>query len=231
MTDTNFYLGRVYDPAKRSVENQPVTYDPNDLTTHAVVTGMTGSGKTGLCISLLEEAALKGIPAIIIDPKGDLTNLLLHFPNLAPQDFQPWIDTEQARRFGKTIEQVATETADTWRKGLNEWGLGEQDILKLKNSVRFAIYTPGSDSGIPVSVLSSLEAPNVPWDENREVLREKIASTVTALLGLVGYDDIDPLRSREHMLLSNIFENAWKQDKGVDFKELILQIQTPPFDK
>jgi DNA helicase HerA-like ATPase len=121
MTDSNFYLGRVYDPAKRSVENKQVTYNPNDLTTHAVVTGMTGSGKTGLCISLLEEAALKGIPAIIIDPKGDLTNLLLHFPDLAPQDFQPWIDAEQARRSEKTVEQVATETADTWRKGLNEW--------------------------------------------------------------------------------------------------------------
>jgi hypothetical protein len=231
MTDSNFYLGRVYDPAKRSVENKQVTYNPNDLTTHAVVTGMTGSGKTGLCISLLEEAALKGIPAIIIDPKGDLTNLLLHFPDLAPQDFQPWIDAEQARRSEKTVEQVATETADTWRKGLNEWGLGEKDILRLKNSVQFAIYTPGSDSGIPVSVLSSLAAPNVPWDENREVLREKITSTVTALLGLVGYEDVDPLRSREHMLLSNIFETAWKQEKGVDFNELILQIQTPPFDK
>ena len=180
---------------------------------------------------MLEEAALKGIPAIIIDPKGDLTNLLLHFPDLDPQDFLPWIDAEQARRSGKKEEQVAAETAETWRKGLGEWGLGGQDILRLKNSAQFAVYTPGSDSGIPVSVLSSLAAPEIPWNENREVLREKIASTVTALLGLVGYDDIDPLRSREHMLLSNIFENAWKLGKNVNFKELILQTQTPPFDK
>jgi hypothetical protein len=231
MTDSNFYLGRAYDPIKQTVSNTQVTYDPADLTTHAVVTGMTGSGKTGLCISLLEEAALKGIPAIIIDPKGDLTNLLLHFPDLAPQDFQPWIDTEQARRSGKTIEQASMETSLTWRNGLNEWGITPERVLALKNAAQFAIYTPGSDSGIPVSVLSSLAAPEIPWNENREVLREKIASTVTALLGLVGYDDIDPLRSREHILLANIFENAWSKGKSVDLTELILQTQTPPFDK
>jgi len=231
MTDSNFYLGRAYDPIKQSLTNTQVTYDPADLTTHAVVTGMTGSGKTGLCVALLEEAALKGIPAIIIDPKGDLTNLLLHFPELAPQDFQPWLDPEQARRAGKTIEQTAMETALSWRNGLNEWGITSERLLALKNAAQFAIYTPGSDSGIPVSVLSSLAAPGLSWNENREALREKISSTVTALLGLVGYDDIDPLRSREHILLANIFENAWSKGKDVDLTELILQTQTPPFDK
>ena len=229
MTDSNFYLGRAYDPVIKTVSSEQLIYDPADLTTHAVVTGMTGSGKTGLCISLLEEAALKGIPAIIIDPKGDLTNLLLHFPDLAPQDFQPWIDAEQARRSGKTIEQVATETAMTFREGLSEWGITQERLLALKNSAQFAVYTPGSNSGIPVSVLSSLAAPNIPWDENREVLREKIASTVTALLGLVGYDDVDPLHSREHILLANLFENAWSNGKDVELTELILQTQTPPF--
>jgi hypothetical protein len=231
MPDSNFYLGRAYDPIKQTVSTTQVTYDPADLTTHAVVTGMTGSGKTGLCISLLEEAALMGIPAIIIDPKGDLTNLLLHFPDLAPQDFQPWIDAEQARRSGKTMEQASMEASLNWRNGLNEWGITQERVLALKNAAQFAIYTPGSDSGIPVSVLSSLAAPEIPWAENREVLREKIASTVTALLGLVGFDDIDPLRSREHILLANIFENAWSQGKSVDLTELILQTQTPPFDK
>ena len=231
MTDSNFYLGRAYDPIKQTVTNQQVTYDPADLTTHAVVTGMTGSGKTGLCVTLLEEAALKGIPAIIIDPKGDLTNLLLHFPDLAPQDFQPWVDAEQARRSGKTIEQTSMETALSWRNGLNEWGITQERLLALKNSAQFAIFTPGSDSGIPVSVLSSLAAPEIPWNENREVLREKISSTVTALLGLVGYEDIDPLRSREHILLANLFENAWSIGKDVELTELILQTQTPPFDK
>jgi hypothetical protein len=231
MTDSNFYIGRAYDPAKQTITIKQVTYDPADLTTHAVVTGMTGSGKTGLCVTLLEEAALQGIPAIIIDPKGDLTNLLLHFPDLAPQDFQPWIDSDLARRAGKTLEQVATEAATSWRNGLKEWGIPQERVLALKNAAQFAIYTPGSDSGIPVSVLSSLVAPGLSWNENREVLREKISSTATALLGLVGFEDIDPIRSREHILLSNIFENAWSQGKDVDLTELILQTQTPPFEK
>ena len=231
MTDSHFYLGRAYDPAKQALTPDQVTYDPADLTTHAVVTGMTGSGKTGLCVAMLEEAALKGLPAIIIDPKGDLTNLLLHFPDLAPQDFQPWVDAEQARRSGKTAEQAAMEVSLTWRNGLQEWGISQDRVLALKNAAQFAIFTPGSDAGIPVSVLSSLVAPELPWSENREILREKITSTVTALLGLVGYDDIDPLRSREHILLANLFENAWSKGQSVDLTELILQTQSPPFDK
>jgi len=231
MTDSNFYLGRAYDPIQQTVTEKEVTYDPADLTTHAVVTGMTGSGKTGLCVVLLEEAALKGIPAIIIDPKGDLTNLSLHFPDLAPQDFQTWIDADLARRAGKSVEQVATDAATSWREGLKEWGIPREKILALKNAAQFAVFTPGSDAGLPVSVLSSLAAPEISWNENREVLREKIISTVTALLGLVGYTDIDPLRSREHILLSNIFENEWSQGRNIELAELIIQVQNPPFEK
>src|SRR5512142_1351969 len=133
MTDSNFYLGRAYDPIAQAVTEERMEYDSADLTTHAVVTGMTGSGKTGLCIALLEEAALKGVPAIIIDPKGDLTNLLLHFPDLAPQDFQPWIDSDLARRAGQSLEQVATNAAMSWREGLKEWGIPQERILALKN--------------------------------------------------------------------------------------------------
>jgi len=228
MTDSNFYLGRAYDSAKQITTDQQIHYDAADLTTHAVVTGMTGSGKTGLCITLLEEAALKGIPAIIIDPKGDLTNLLLHFPDLAPQDFQPWIDDDLARRVKKTPDQVAAETAEVWRNGLGGWGIDAERLRALKNAAQFAIFTPGSSSGISVSVLSSLAAPNLPWQDNREILRERISSTVTALLGLVGYEDIDPIRSREHILLSNIFEDSWSQNKDVVFNELVVQVQNPP---
>ncbi len=148
MIDKELYLGRMYDPAGKQTSDKAFTYDPADLTTHAVVTGMTGSGKTGLCITLLEEAALQGIPALIIDPKGDLTNLLLHFPNLAPQDFQPWIDPEMARRAGKSLDQAASEAAGFWRKGLEQWGIGTDRLLALKNAVQFAIYTPGSDAGL-----------------------------------------------------------------------------------
>lgn len=231
MPETNFYLGKHFDPKTAKLTDKVLEYESADLTTHAVVTGMTGSGKTGLCIGLLEEAALQGIPAIMIDPKGDLTNLLLHFPELLPQDFHPWIDPEVARRADVTLEQAAEEAANSWRKGIDEWGMDQARIMDLKNAVDFAIYTPGSDAGIPVSVLSSLAAPNLDWESNREVLRERISSTVTALLGLVGMNDLDPIRSREHILLSNIFETHWSNKQDIELEELILQIQNPPFDK
>ena len=230
MTD-KFYLGKLFDSVQNKLTDQPLQYDPADLTTHALVTGMTGSGKTGLCNALMEEAALQGVPAILIDPKGDLTNLLLHFPELAPQDFQPWLDPELARHSGETLEQASNAAALAWRNGLAEWGISHARMLALKNAAEFAIYTPGSDSGIPVSVLSSLAAPGLDWASNREILGERISSTVTAILGLVGFDGIDPIRSREHILLSNIFQSAWSQNKSLDLTELILQIQTPPFDK
>ena len=230
MTD-KFYLGQLFNSIQGIVTDQPLQYDPADLTTHAVVTGMTGSGKTGLCIALMEEAALQGVPAILIDPKGDLTNLLLHFPELAPQDFQPWLDPELARRAGKSIEQASNDASLAWRNGLAEWGIPHERMLALKNAAEFAIYTPGSDAGIPVSILSSLAAPGLDWAGNREILGERISSTVTAILGLVGFDNMDPIRSREHILLSNIFQSAWSQNKSLDLTELILQIQTPPFDK
>ncbi|MCS7011418.1 MAG: DUF87 domain-containing protein, partial [Anaerolineales bacterium] len=225
------YLGRLYDLNQGKVTNQPLLYDPDNLTTHAVVMGMTGSGKTGLCIGLLEEAVLQGIPAIVIDPKGDLTNLLLHFPDLAPHDFQPWLDPEAVRRQGKTLEQAAVETAQTWREGLISWGIGLDRVQALKKAAQFAVFTPGSDAGIPVSVLASLSAPSPQGPSSREALTERINSTVTALLGLVGFNEIDPLSSREHILLANIFQAAWSQNRPLDLAELIVQIQNPPFEK
>jgi len=227
MIDTNgkFYLGK--DPK----DDQLVLYSPDDLTTHAVVVGMTGSGKTGLCIGLLEEAALQNIPAIMIDPKGDITNALLHFPDLLPSDFQPWVNPDQARRAGQTLEQAAQEAADSWRAGLEKWDIGPERIQALKNAAHFAIYTPGSDAGIPISILASLKAPPIPWEGNQEILREKISGTVTALLGLVGMTDVDPVRSREHILLANIFEQAWSRNKDLDLGELVMQTQNPPFEK
>ncbi len=230
MSDSQFYLGRQFDLSNQSTSEKGFLYDPADLTTHAVVTGMTGSGKTGLCMVMLEEAALQEIPALIIDPKGDLTNLLLHFPALAPQDFKPWIDPELARRSGKSLEQAAQDASIAWQGGLQKWGISPERIRALKNAAQFAIYTPGSDAGLSVSILSSLKAPEIPWENNREVLRERIASTVTALLGLVGLENLDPLSSREHILLSNILETAWSKGKSLDLTELILQTQSPPFD-
>ncbi len=233
MIDTNgkFYLGRVVDTQTHERTDQPLLYDSDDLVTHAVVVGMTGSGKTGLCLDLLEEAALNNVPAIMIDPKGDITNALMHFPDLAPADFQPWINANQARREGKTVAEAAEETAVLWRNGLAEWGIPPERIQRLQGSAQFAIYTPGSDAGLPVSILASLKAPEIPWQENRELLREKISGTVTALLGLVGFKNIDPVRMREHILLANIFEHAWSQGQDLDLASLIMQTQAPPFTK
>ncbi len=226
-----FFIGRIFDAKTGKAAPEAVNYDPADLTTHAVITGMTGSGKTGLCVTLLEEAALQGIPAIIIDPKGDLTNLLLHFPDLLPSDFQPWLDPDSVRRSGKTLETAAGETAATWKNGLADWGLGRDQLLALQNSVAFAIFTPGSTSGRQVDILSSFQAPEIPWDENAEILREKISSQVTALLGLVGINNVDPLKSREHILLSNIIETAWSKGSPLNLTDLILQTQKPPFER
>jgi len=224
-SDGKFYLGKFKETG------EPLLYDPADLTTHAVVVGMTGSGKTGLCLGLLEEAALDRIPAIMIDPKGDITNALLHFPDLLPADFQPWINPDEARREGKTVEQAAIDAAMAWKEGLASWEIGPERLQRLKDSAEFTVYTPGSDAGVPVSILASLKAPSIPWEANAEILREQIGGTVTALLGLVGMQDVDPLRSREHILLANIFENAWSRGVDLDMGELILQVQTPPFDK
>ena len=226
-----FYLGRHVDPSTQEVTDQPLFYDPDDLMTHAAVVGMTGSGKTGLCLDLLEEAALNNIPALMIDPKGDITNALLHFPDLAPIDFEPWINATAAQREGKTVAEVATKTADLWRNGLASWDIGPERLQTLKDSAQFSIYTPGSDAGLPLSILASLKAPDLPWSGNEEHLRDQIGSTVTAVLGLVGLKDIDPVRSREHILLANIFEHNWSQGKDLDLAELILQTQSPPFEK
>jgi hypothetical protein len=224
-TRGKFYIGKDV----KSKEN--LLYDPDDLTTHAVVVGMTGSGKTGLCIDILEEAALQNVPALMIDPKGDITNTLLHFPQLLPEDFKPWVNPDEARKYGKTLDQAAADAAALWKKGLAGHDIGPDRIQALADSADFAIYTPGSDAGIPVNILASFKAPQISWDENKEILQERISGTVTALLNLVGVTDIDPVRSREHILLSNIFMKSWRDGADLDLGELILQTQNPPIQK
>ena len=225
-----FYLGREYDLAARRPTDSLVLYDSKDLVTHAVCVGMTGSGKTGLCIAILEEAAIDSIPAIVIDPKGDLTNLLLTFPDLRPEDFRPWINEDDARQKGFSPEQFAQQQAEMWTKGLADWGQDGERIRRLKAAADFTIYTPGSNAGTPVSILKSFAAPEQAIRDDNELFRERIATTATSLLGLLGVD-ADPIQSREHILLSTIFGNAWQRETDLDLAALIQQIQQPPVTK
>ncbi len=225
-----FYLGAEYDLASGTRQDSPVVYDARDLTTHAVCVGMTGSGKTGLCIGLLEEAALDRVPAILIDPKGDITNLLLQFPDLSPADFRPWINVDDARRKGQSDEEYAQATAENWRNGLADWGIEPQRLREVLETVDYTIFTPGSDAGVPISILGSLAAPQIDFDSDAEALRERISGTVAALLGLVKIN-ADPVRSREAILLANIFEHFWRNGQDVDLAQLILAIQSPPVRK
>ncbi len=227
---TTFYLGRRYDPDSKRLTGDVAYYDSRDLTTHAVVVGMTGSGKTGLCITLLEEAILDNIPSIIIDPKGDITNLLLDFPDLRPEDFQPWVNPDDARRAGTDVPQYAADVAHTWAQGLASWGIVPDRMRWLKAAARYSIYTPGSDAGLPISILASLRAPREGWEANVEANREKINGIVTALLALVGRD-VQPVQDKEHVLVANIFEYAWQRGQDLTLEQIILQVQKPPFDK
>src|SRR5262245_37529187 len=183
-----FYLGRAFDLAKKKRQNDLLLYDSRDLVTHAVCVGMTGSGKTGLCLALIEEAAIDGVPAILIDPKGDLCNLLLTFPDLAPSDFRPWINEDDSARKGMSPDDYARAQAETWTKGLAEWGEDGARIRRLKEAADFAIYTPGSSAGLPVSILSSFAAPPEDARRDEEALRDRVGSTATGLLALLGLE-------------------------------------------
>jgi hypothetical protein len=225
-----FYLGKVFDPATGNTAEEPLLYDSRDLTTHAVCVGMTGSGKTGLCLSLLEEAAIDGIPAICIDPKGDLGNLLLTFPALAPQDFAGWVDAGEAARRNLSIEQYAARVAEQWHGGLAEWDQPPERISRLRDAVDIAIYTPGAESGLPLSILQSLAPPPAEVLEDAGALSERIGSVVSGLLALLGRD-ADPLKSRDHILLSNILGQAWGARQSLDLAGLVAAVQKPPLQK
>ena len=225
-----FYLGRPYELENRKPKKDLLLYDSRDLLTHAVCLGMTGSGKTGLCIALLEEAAIDGIPAIVIDPKGDLADLLLTFPNLEPGDFLPWVNIEDAQKEGLTQEQYAAQQAEEWRQGLAGWGQDSKRIQRLRDSADFRIYTPGSNAGFPISILSALTTPPAAIRDDSELLHERVSITVTGLLALVGIE-ADPLKSREHILLSTIIRQVWLEGSDLNLETLIHQIQSPSFPR
>jgi hypothetical protein len=225
-----FYLGRQYDQENQQAQEHLILYDSKDLVTHAVCVGMTGSGKTGLCISLIEEAAIDSVPAILIDPKGDLSNLLLTFPQLRGEDFLPWINLDDARQKNLSSQEFASQQAELWRSGLAKWGQSGERIQRLRDAADFRIYTPGSNAGFPVSIMKSFASPGTRVMEDNELLRERISTTVTSLLGLLGVE-ADPLQSREHILLSTILDSAWRQGQDLDLAALIQQVQSPPLTK
>jgi prefoldin subunit 5 len=191
---------------------------------------MTGSGKTGLCIGLLEEAAIDGVPALVIDPKGDIGNLLLQFPDLRAEDFRPWINVDDAAREGMSPDAFAAAQAQAWKSGLEKWGQSGERIRRLQASAEFAIYTPGSNAGIPISLLKSFAAPDAAVADDRELLRDRISGAATALLSLMGID-AEPMKSREHILLSNIFDASWRNGEDLTIEGLIHAIQKPPITR
>lgn len=225
----SFFLGGVVGESDEPSDH-PYQYDPSDLTTHGVIVGMTGSGKTGLGVIYLEEALRSGIPTLVLDPKGDMTNLLLTFPDLAPSDFEPWVDAHAAEREGKNRAEAAEDAAGLWTKGLDSWGLTGGDIGAMRSNTGMTIYTPGSAAGTAINIIGNLSAPEGGFDEHAEILRDEIQSFASGLLGLVDID-ADPLSSREHILISNLVERAWQAGSSMDLGDLIGQVANPPMRK
>ena len=226
-----FYVGRRVDEKTLEVSKEPVYIDRTELVTHAMVLGMTGSGKTGACLVLLEEAILQGIPAILVDPKGDLTNLMLAFPEMRPEDFERWISSDEARRRGKSVQEYAKEAAESWREGLAKWGITQDKVRRLKEIADVLIFTPGSDAGLPVSILQTLQVPvGLSWDRDAEILRARIRDVASALLDMIGHES-DPVKSKEHILISNVIEHAWRNGQGLDLPMLIDFVRNPPFSQ
>ena len=225
-----FYLGKRYDTDADTLTDELVLYDSKDLTTHAAIIGMTGSGKTGLGVGILEEAALDHIPVIAIDPKGDMGNLLLTFPQLKPENFRPWINPRTALDKGQTPDEFAAGQAALWKKGIGQWGQTGKRIAQLRKNAELAIYTPGSNAGLPVSVLHSFDAPAQELIDDIDLYRERVQATATGLLTLLGMD-ADPVSSREHILISRLLDHAWKEGRSLDVPGLIGEIQDPPMTR
>ena len=221
-------LGGKIDPATGDRTSDNSILPTGDLTTHGVIIGMTGSGKTGLGVVLIEEVLNSGVPALLIDPKGDLTNLTLIFPELRGSDFRPWINDGDAEKAGLGLDEFAEQQANAWRDGLAGWGITPERMTELKSRVDFTIYTPGSSAGRPINIVGSLEAP--PLDTDPEVMSDEIDGYVTSVLGMIGING-DPLSSREHILLANLIQNAWSQGQSLDLPTLLAQVQQPPIRK
>lgn len=225
-----FYLGRFHDLETKKTSSELLLYESKHLVTHGLVAGMTGSGKTGLCVDLIEEAAIDGIPAILLDPKGDLGNLLLTFPEFRPEDFSPWVNPDEAQRHEISVAELGARQAELWRSGLARWDQSGERIRRLRDATEFALYTPGSTAGLPISILKSFAVPPADILEDGELLRERVASTVSSLLALAGIRTDSP-HSRETILMSHLLQQAWGAGRDLDLATLIHQVQQPPVQR
>jgi hypothetical protein len=222
---TDLYIGRTVRDTK------PLHYSSRDLVTHGVCVGMTGSGKTGLCIGLLEELLLADVPLFLVDPKGDVTNLLLVFPDLAPSDFLPWIDPQSARRNGRSLEEEAAAQASLWKEGLSKSSVPLDSLRRLRERVAYRVFTPGSRAGRAVDLLGSFDPPaGLRWETDEEALRDEVRGQVTGLLSLAGVE-ADAVTNPRHILLSRILEEKWRDGTGLDLAGLIALAETPPFGR
>jgi hypothetical protein len=221
-------LGALLDASTKERTDQPATIATDDLATHGVIVGMTGSGKTGLGVGLIEECLAAGVPTLLVDPKGDLTNLCLLFETMDGPTFQPWVDEAAARKAGLDVAAFAEQQATAWRTGLESWGIAPDHVAALRRSVDIAVYTPGSSAGLPLNVLGSLAPP--PPGLDAEVVQDEVSGWVSGVLGLLGIA-ADPVTSREHILLSSIVSDAWGRRETLDLAGVITRIQQPPFRK
>ena len=185
------------------------------LVTHGVVLGMTGSGKTGATTVVIEEALRAGVPALVIDVKGDLPNLLLAFPDFDPRRFLPWAEGSAAPNDSRSPEEVARTLSEQRKAGLGAWGIGESDLLAYASGAEVRVITPGSSAGESLHLLSSLERRSARWDLDPEAGRAALSAAISLVLRLLGRDP-DPAKSREHVLLSLLAERHFRQGEGAD---------------
>ncbi len=223
-----FYLGKDLDRITMKPTDVLTLIKNKAFTTHAAIIGMTGSGKTGLGVGLIEEASLDNIPSIIIDPKGDMGNLCLIDSEFDPASFAPWVKDEAISKQRDPLD-YAKEIAASWKEGIKSFGQDKDRAAKFQ-AVAKTIYTPGSSAGVSVNVMSSLDAPPIEISGDNDLFSMYLKTTVFSLLALLDIE-ADPVNSKEYILLSQIVSDSWMSNQNIGIETLISSIINPSFDK